>query len=109
MKPRASEPDVMHYAAICMTGCERPAKGDVIPDGFMAKGEPDLITRAALDVATEKLRELADDLERIDRADSCNAARTIRAVLRTLLVAGATPEKPWQQAERMKRNGGRRA
>ena len=76
---------------------------------FFAKGEPDLITRAALDVATEKLRELADDLEAIDRADSCNAARTIRAVLRTLLVAGATPEKPWQRDERLKRNGGRRA
>lgn len=94
MKPRASDPDVMHYNAICMTGCE-PAKpkGDVIPEGFMAKGEPDLITRAALDVAAETLRTLADDLERIDRADSCNAARTIRAVLRTLAVAGATPAR----------------
>jgi hypothetical protein len=104
MKPRASDPDVMHYNAICMTGCE-PAKpkGDVIPECFMAKGEPDLITRAALDVATKTLRELADDLERIDRADTCCAAGTIRAVLRTLLVAGATPEKPYEHAERMKR------
>jgi hypothetical protein len=109
MKSRASDPDVMNYAAICMTGCERPANRDVVPADFTAKGEPDLITRAALDVATEKLRELADDLEAIDRADSCNAARTIRAVLRTLLVAGATPEKPWQRDARMKRNGGRRA
>lgn len=108
-KPRASEPDVMNYAAICMTGCERPAERDVVPADFTAKGEPDLITRAALDVATERLRELADDLERIDRADTCCAAGTIRAVLRTLLVAGATPEKPHQHAERMKRREGRRA
>ena len=95
MKARASEPDVMNYAAICMTGCERPAKpkGDVVPDDFMAKGEPDLITQAALDVASETLRTLADDLERIDRADTCQAASTIRAVLRTLLVAGAKPER----------------
>jgi hypothetical protein len=103
MKARASKPDFMQYDAICMTGCERPAERDVVPPDFTAKGEPDLITRAALDVATEKLRELADDLERIDRADTCQAAGTIRAVLRTLAVAGATPEKPWQQAERMKR------
>lgn len=79
------------------------------PSEFFAKGEPDLITRAALDVATERLRELADDLERIDRADTCQAAGTIRAVLRTLAVAGATPEKPWQHAERMKRKEGGRA
>lgn len=70
---------------------------------FFAKGEPDLITRAALDVATEKLRDLADELERIDRADTCQAAGTIRAVLRTLAVAGATPEKPWQRDARLKR------
>jgi hypothetical protein len=70
---------------------------------FIAKGEPDLITRAALDVATKTLRELADDLERIDRADTCCAAGTIRAVLRTLLVAGATPEKKHEHAARMKR------
>ncbi len=93
MSRRASDPDVMNYAAICMTGCERPAKGDVVPADFVAKGEPDLITRAALDVATEKLRDLADELERIDRADTCQAAGTIRAVLRTLVVAGAKPEK----------------
>ena len=109
MSRRASEPDVMNYAAICMTGCERPAERDVVPADFAAKGEPDLITRAALDVATERLRELADDLERIDRADTCQAAGTIRAVLRTLAVAGATPEKPHQHAERMKRREGRRA
>lgn len=60
---------------------------------FIAKGEPDLITRAALDVATETLRELADELERIDRADTCSASRTIRAVLRTLVIAGAKPER----------------
>lgn len=60
---------------------------------FFAKGEPDLITLAALDVATETLRNLADDLERIDRADTCQAAGTIRAVLRTLVIAGAKPEK----------------
>lgn len=95
MSRRASEPDVMHYNAICMPGCERPTKpkGDVIPEGFVAKGEPDLITRAALDVATETLRKLADELEDIDRADTCSAAGTIRAVLRTLAVAGATPAR----------------
>ena len=60
---------------------------------FFAKGEPDLITRAALDVASRTLRELADELEGIDRADTCSAARTIRAVLRTLVVAGAKPER----------------
>ena len=63
---------------------------DFLPD---VQGEPDLITRAALDVATRTLRELADDLESIDRADTCRAAGTIRAVLRTLVVAGAKPEK----------------
>lgn len=105
----AFEPDVMNYAAICTTGCERPAERDVVPADFTVKGEPDLITRAALDVATETLRTLADDLERIDRADTCCAAGTIRAVLRTLLVAGATPEKHWQRDARMKRNGGGRA
>jgi len=62
------------------------------PADLVARGEPDLITRAALDVATKTLRELADDLERIDRADTCSAAGTIRAVLRTLIVAGARPE-----------------
>lgn len=73
------------------------AKDPLVPvrdaSDFIAKGEPDLITRAALDVATERLRELADDLERIDRADTCQAAGTIRAVLRTLVVAGAKPER----------------
>lgn len=66
------------------------SRTDFLPD---VQGEPDLITRAALDVATRSLRELADDLERIDRADTCQAAGTIRAVLRTLVVAGAKPER----------------
>lgn len=92
MSRRAAEPEVMHYAAICLP--PKPAKEPVREaSDFVAKGEPDLITRAALDVASETLRKLADDLERIDRADSCNAARTIRAVLRTLVVAGAKPER----------------
>jgi hypothetical protein len=89
------------------------AKDPLVPvkdaSDFIAKGEPDLITRAALDVATETLRALADDLEAVDRADTCSAARTIRAVLRTLVTAGATPEKPWQRDARLKRKEGGRA
>lgn len=47
----------------------------------------DQITRAALSVACDSLRAVADDLEALDRADSCAAASRIRAILRTLRVA----------------------
>lgn len=55
--------------------------------------QPDMITQGAVDVAAETLREIARELERIDRADTCMAAGQIRAVLRTLAVAGAKPER----------------
>lgn len=49
--------------------------------------ESSRITRAAVSVAADTLRDLAAELERIDRADTCQAAGRIRAVLRTLAVA----------------------
>lgn len=92
MNPHRPKPETMHYAAICVPPQPAKGKGDAEPADFVARGEPDLMTRAALEVATETLRKLADELERIDRADTCCAAGTIRAVLRTLIIAGARPE-----------------
>ena len=60
--------------------------------------EGDMITRAAVEVAAQTLRALAAELERADRADTCQAAGTIRAVLRTLAVAGARPEQEGKRA-----------
>ncbi len=60
--------------------------------------QPDMITRAAVEVAAQTLRTIADDLERADRADTCQAAGMIRAVLRTLAVAGAKPEREGKRA-----------
>lgn len=52
----------------------------------------EMITRAALYVASTSLKALADDLEALDTADTCRAAGEIRAILRTLRTAN--PGKP---------------
>lgn len=59
----------------------------------MSQPELDLVTRAAVEVAAQTLRRMADELDRLDTADACRTAGELRAVVRTLMTAGAKPER----------------